>query len=362
MLSHDSIAGMIRKNEWPFDIMFCDEALYNYAGIKSGIPDWGSKYLVDFSDRAWFQAVHKDGLLNDYASKYGGIMPGPLVEGVANTLYVSETVEKRLGIKVKRLNMNLTDFIEYAQAVNKYNQSNSEKITFFSTQFKDATKQLFNQFILSAYGKSTPASKNEGIEALALAYEALEKLSKLKVFEQYTTYNGIAYDKQQRELKEDKYLFNMQFSWMYLVWFKNNPKGVAAMKPCEIPSLDDKKSFAYSGFFQVIFVVPKNSKQSKAAERFIEFISTKETAEKFIKYFKSPTGLKTGISYNDFGKSAFEIYYKHLQSKYGNNLKQVNISNFLFETDKQLDFKIMEVTTGNMTATEALKDVERQLR
>jgi ABC-type glycerol-3-phosphate transport system substrate-binding protein len=361
-LEFDSIAYMIKNNQWPWDVLFCDESLYLYAGKTVEMPDWGSKYLIDFSDRPWFRAIHKDGLISSYTINYGGVLPGPLLEGVTNILYVSEIVEKRLGIKVKHLDMSLSDFMEYAQAVNKYNQSTSDKITFLSTQYNNVTKSLFNQLLLSAYGKSIPATRQEGIEALTQTYEALEKLSKLKVLEQNTSFEGVQYDKQQRILKEDKFLFNIQPSWMFLVWFKYNPTGINVMKPCEIPSFDNKRAFAYSGFFQVSYVVPKNSKHPLEAERLIKFITSKEIAEKWIKYSKCPTGMKTNISYNDFGKSAFEIYYKHLQSKYGDNQKNVNMPKFLFETDKPVDFRINEVLIGKMTAEEALKDVQKQLR
>lgn len=363
IIGYHEIVKMVQNDHWPWDVMLCDQERYVKAGELLKDPQWGKKYLVDFSKEPWFNSVHKKGLFDsgELLEKYGGIIPGPILEGIANILYISEDVEKLLGIKVKRHDMEFSDFLSYAQVVYNYNKTHDEKISFFSTQYSSGLASLLSQLVQSEYGKTTFTSKQESLSALRKVYEKLEQLSVYKPIEQYTTFPGMAYDAAQRVLKHDKFLFNLQPSWMYLLWNNTNPKGTNVMKPCEIPSMDGKKSPTYSGFYQVIFAVPQHSKNVEAAKRFIKFIASEQTAETWIKYAKSPTGLNSKISYSDFGQEEFELYYRHLQNKYGNNQKEVNLSKLMFNTNNNLNFNTEYILQGKMTASEAIRNLEKQV-
>ena len=94
------------------------------------------------------------------------------------------------------------------------------------------------------------------------------------------------------------------------------------MQPCEIPSLDNKKANSYSGRYTSVFVVPKNAKNSEAAELFIRFIYSKQIADKWVKYSKCPTGLKNIISYSDFGNDSYAHFSQHITKKYGDILDE----------------------------------------
>jgi ABC-type glycerol-3-phosphate transport system substrate-binding protein len=258
--------------------------------------------------------------------------------------------------------MEFSDLLAYAQAVYSYNQTHSEKITFLSTQYNTAVTTLLSQLVQSEYGKTIFSSRKESLEVMKTVYQKLEQLAQYKPIEQYTTYGNLTYDAQQRILKQDKYLFITQPSWMYLLWNNSNPEGSKMMKPCEIPSMDGKTSPTYSGFYQIIFVVPKASPNVEAAKRFIRYIASEQIAETWIKYAKCPTALKTKISYSDFGQEEFELYYRHLQKKYGNNQKDVNISKLLFNTSEPLNFNAENILNGTMKASDALRNLEKQLR
>ena len=360
----DSISKMVLANKWPWDVLFCDQERYRRVGELINDPNWGETYLVDFSKRPWFINVHKNGLFesSNYKARYGNTIPGPILEGITDIMFVSEEVENKLGIKVKSLDMTSGELLQYAKAVYDYNTSHSDKITFFSTQLVNATSLLFMQLLLSEYGKTKPGSRGEGIRALEKTYKFLEQLSKYKPTEQYIDYTGILYDKAQRILFHDKCLFSLQPTWMYLLWQNSNPEGIKKMRPCEIPSLDAGVSNFYVGMFQVIFVVPKNAQNPEAAERFIQFISSAETADKWIKYSKCPTGLKTTISYTDFGQDLFDIFFQHLQKKYGNNQTEIDLSSYVLNSKSTIDFKVPDVLNGNLTAAQALNNAIRQIR
>lgn len=146
----DTLANMVKNNTWPYDIMLCDADLYNNVAIKLDDEYWGKKYLVDFKDEPWFIDQHKENLFktSKYTDKYGGIAPGPFIEGVWKLLYVSSAVENKLGIKVKLSDMNTSEFISYAKAVYDYNLNHEDKITFFTYPYE--TNSFFTQLVLSS--------------------------------------------------------------------------------------------------------------------------------------------------------------------------------------------------------------------
>ncbi len=359
----DSIEQMVRLNKWPFDVLFVDKERYRVVGERIGDMEWGKKFLIDFSQEPWFIQTHKPGLFENIplSEDYGGILPGPIIEGITHILFVSEEVEKKVGIKVKELNMTYDEFLSYAKAVDEYNRTHSEKVTFFSKQYQYAIDNLFKQLLTSYYGKTTYSSHEESLAALAYTYRAFEELSRYHVLDQHMEYSHLAYDIAQRILFDKQCLFNLQPTWLILLWNKSYPEGLKKIRPCEIPSFAGKISPFYSGFFQCIFVVPKYAQNPEAGKRFIKHITTTETADKWVKYSKCPTGMRNTISYTDFGQDIYEKFFQHLQKKYGNNQIDVKLNELLFNTKKTLNFRYNDVLEGNLTADEAMAQLKRQL-
>jgi hypothetical protein len=360
----DSIASMVKSDIWPWDILFIDRVRYARVAELLKDPEWGAKVFIDFSDSTWFVAAHRDGLFQsaDYKSMYGGILPGPLLEGVSYIMFVSGAVEKKLGIQVKSLDMTASDFTKYAKAVSDYNSTHTEKITFFSNQLTTANDYLFRQLVLSSYGNTLPGNRTEALKALKSAYQVMEEISVYKPVEQYLNYSSIRDElNATRTLYENNCLFNIQPTWIYLLWTNTNPDGAKQMRPCEIPSLDQGLSPFYAGFCQVIFVVPKNAANAEAGARFIRYISSREIAEKWINYSKCPTGLKSGFSATDFGKDQFDIFFQHINKKYGSKQVDVDISAYLFGSKTTIDFKPAKVLDGTLSASDALRNVLKQL-
>lgn len=355
----DTIVQMIKQNKWTFDILLVDKYRYFHIGELLHDQNWGQKYLVNFLDEPWFKEVHKNGLFDstEISKSYGGMVPGPVIEGISNLIFASEYVENLIGLKVKDYGMTFNDFLSYAKAVNNYNSNHNDKITFLSLQNSSSTTTLFNQLAISALGKEKALNKGEGLQALAKVYDELAELSKYEPIRQLPPMTN-----DPRALYFENCLFNIQASWMVLLWDKANAKATAQMRPCELPSFKDKKAPYYPGYSQVIFVVPKYSKNREAAMRLMKYFSSTESADKWIKYAKCPTGLKNSEIYSDFGEDKYSLIYKHLQSKYGNNQREFDISKIFFNSDKPFDFKIDDVLLGKITAEEALRYVKMQLR
>jgi ABC-type glycerol-3-phosphate transport system substrate-binding protein len=357
LLTTDSIIKMIASNTWPYDLMLCDAYLYQRIGDSIKDRNWGSIYLENFIHEPWFIDAHKDGLFKTglYTDVFGGIAPGAYIEGVWDLLYVSSETENKLGIKVKAHDMNMDDFKEYAKLVYTYNQNHSDKITFFSLQ-RNGIDFMFNHLVMSTLQKEFAANNEEAFVALAKTYEKIEALVPYSPLEQNVTFAN------ERELRQDKILFSYNPSWISLLWQASNPEGEKKMIPCELPSVTDTKAYAYPGRYNAVFVIPKNAKNKDLAIKLMKFISSQETAEKWLKYSKCPTGLKNKISYNEFGSDEFNEFARHINQKYQDRLDEVSLPKTLFNTDKLINFNARQVMLGQMTAFDALNSVKLQLK
>jgi ABC-type glycerol-3-phosphate transport system substrate-binding protein len=367
----EGLDKMISTNEWPYDVLICERSHYQRISDKLNDPNWANKYFVDFSKEDWFKNAHTDGIINNQSiiKAYGGIVPGPMLEGMVYILFVSDEVEKKLGIKVKQLDMQLSDFQSYAEAVYRYNQSHDEKITFFSTQDASAPSRLFKQLALSEYGKEYFSSKEESLNTLGKVLNGFEELAKYKPLEQYTLVTGKDVNEVQQQLKQDKFLFIMQPSWIYLLWETTNPNGTKAMRPCEMPTMGNKKAPLYEGNFQTIFAVPKNGKHVEAAKKLIKYITSTDVAEKWVNNSKCPTGLKTKIASSEFGQEGFDLFYRQLSEKYGLKLRDIDLYSILLnqtpgyaysEPTFNQDFSHIDVLTGKVSANEALSKIRKR--
>lgn len=347
----DTISQMVRHDNWPYDVMLCGIYLHNSVADQTGDKNWAKKHLVDFSNEQWFIDAHKNNLFSNdrYTRPYGDLAPGPYIEGNWNVLYKSDIVEKKLGINIKKTDMSFDDFIAAAKSVYEYNQSHSDKITFFSLQKVDSPNLLLTHLAMSILGKPKPSNKVEAISALRTAYQQLNKLAVYDPLKQYHPSNDNS------NLDEKNTLFILHPSWINMIWQRSNPKGEKMMTPCEMPSLKDKTASSYSGIYHAIFVAPKKAKNKEAAMRFIKFISSKDVADKWIKYSQCPTGLKNSISYTDFGESSFAKFSRHISKKYNSQYSEDYLMSTLFDHNARFEYPVNDVITGKLSPEEALQ-------
>jgi hypothetical protein len=94
----------------------------------------------------------------------------------------------------------------------------------------------------------------------------------------------------------------------------------------------------------------------------MQFITTLQTAEKWLKYSRCPTGLKNRISYTDFATGEYTRFSQHIEKKYNDRLDETNLSVMLFKTDKYVDFQVEKILNGQISTKEALHNVEVQIR
>ncbi|MFA9392322.1 MAG: hypothetical protein ACERKD_21105 [Prolixibacteraceae bacterium] len=354
----DSIIVWAKTNTWPYDIMVCDKWFYSTVATALNDQKWGEKYLVDFKNEDWFIKSHKKYVLNvgEYMGNFGGIAPGAFLEGAWNLLYVSSEVEDKLGIKVKDLDMTIDDFIGYAQKVDLYNQTASEKITFCATNYM-SMQTVIDQLVRSELGNEQNSKKVDPMQVVSKVFEKLEILAQYSPVEQYHEYIS------DRELKQDKALFHLHSTWVSMFWQRSNAEGEKLMRPCEYPSMTGKTAPGYSGTYNAVFVVPKNAKNREGAIRMMKFISSMDVAERWENYSKCPTGLVSRISLNEFGTDGFSVLSQHISKKYDNHLEDATFTEKMFPPNHQnIDTYALEVVGGTMTARQAIASIRQELK
>ena len=354
----DSILSWVQNDRWPFDIFVCDKWFYaDVAGLLND-PKWGQKHLVDFKNEDWFRKAHKNYVLSaeEYTGNFGDIAPGAYIEGMWDLLYASSIVEEKLGIKVKDYDMSIDDFVEYARVVYQYNQTHDDKITFVATNYQNL-EMVLEQVVMSEVGDASQKSSAEQLQAVERALKKIEELAKYQPTVQHHTY---ATD---RELKQEDALFHLHATWVTLFWQRSNPEGEKFMRPCEFPSMPGKAAYAYSGTYNAIFAVPKKAKNRDAAVRLMQYMSTVDIAEKWENYSKCPTGLEGRMSFTEFGTDDFSNFSKHMDAKYNNRLIDVNLGDDLFNgKQQQINYNLLNVADGQMTASQAIRNIRAAFR
>lgn len=349
----DTIKKMIRDNVWPYDLMLCDSYIYQNIVDSIGDPYWGEKYLVDFKNEAWFKKAHKESIFKSGRAfaAFGGIAPGVFIEGIWNVLYVSSVVEEKLGIKVKRSDMTIQDYKEYAKAVYDYNQTHSDKITFLWQVRPD---KIFDHIVMSALGKESASDKNEAYATLEKVYAALAEFKAYEPTKQHIVSTS------EYDLDEQRALFIYNSSWITPIWHGRNAEGEKRMHSCELPSFNNSKAPAYSGVYNAVFVVPKNAKNRDAAIKLMQFIGSPEIAEKWVKYSKCPTGLEYRVVYADFNTDEINLFSQQIKKKYNDYLVEPNLNSVLFNSKTNINYYGYQVMDGSMSPQEAIRRVKQQ--
>jgi ABC-type glycerol-3-phosphate transport system substrate-binding protein len=210
---------------------------------------------------------------------------------------------------------------------------------------------------MSALGKDAAENSKEGFSILEQVYNEFEKIAQYHPLDQYVK------AKNDKDLSENNILFVYNPSWISLIWQAKFPEGEKKMHPCEMPSFGNGKSSSYSGKYNAVFVIPKNAKNKDGTIKLMKFICSSETAEKWVKYSKCPTGLKHKEIYSDFSKSETNLFSQHIKTKYNDNLVEVNLTKVLFNSNKNINFSnfALQIMRGEITAREALVKVKQQL-
>jgi ABC-type glycerol-3-phosphate transport system substrate-binding protein len=360
------VSAQLLSEKSSFDILRINDQ-YSSIAFYMKDKDWAKKYLVDFSQYPEFIDNTKPELVNDEAkAKWGGIIPGPYLEGYNFSIWFNRNLAKEMGIEVKQFGMTYQDFLGYIKAIDAYNKSHNTNIIPVQECSDWTTIHiLVLRLIISEIGDLDECMRDSYSEKKLNAYhkalQALQELSK---------YNAYSKSWKQHSFLETldyplthKSFFYVNASWMYNYWQKIDNGELKDMVPAELPTF--KPSDVYFGGYSIMWAVPKNSPNKELAVKFLLAMSKPDVAEKWARYTKCPTGLKGTITNVSFGKDHFEEFTSTINAKYGSKKLSFNYldNNIVLGASMRIvNMRTIDVATGMMTADEAMADIRRQLK
>jgi ABC-type glycerol-3-phosphate transport system substrate-binding protein len=358
----DTIINMIHSGKVSWDIIVLTQKYYTEIGRLINDPEWGKKYLVNFEDFEWFRNSHNPMIfqLPQYREDFGGIIAGPLIEGRYFSLWYNKKVAEKIGIQIKPIGMTFDDFKGYIQKAYEYNKSNKDKVTVFIDDIAPTPmNELLAPLVLSELGdlETANVSSEKKQAALKKALKAFEELAPYKPYENVA---NVKYDKENDPILEGKVLFYFFPSSIINQWEDDSKVNSLNMLPAEFPVFEKPGHF-YHGSYQSVWAVFKNAPHREEAIRFMQYMCSNDIAERWISSTKNPTAIKVKIDASDLGQDEIEKFSRNLEKKYGNKIKNYNLTKILFNKEEPLIDGI-DVLKGKITANEYYDQILNQVR
>jgi len=351
------------KSEWDLiRINNGPEFLANYLTEK----DYMSKYIVDLSQ--YPEIINNQNIAiferSDFKSKWQNIIPGVAIDGVNSLLWCNFELAKKIGIEVKQFDMSFEDFLGYLKAVNEYNKANkTDYIGIFEvdgyTQLPSIPQQLFYSEagnFESVFNNNLDDNKWEAFEKTVYALEKIAQYKPLPSKQKYTWNNDKSYP------LKGTCLFYPQGSFMYNIWLSVDSLATKKMIPVQLPQF--KPAPAYPGGYGIQWIIPKNSPHVQQAVRLMKYLATPQIADLWIRYTKSPTGIKNSLVSTAMGSDPYETFDYVINEKFGSKKMPIasGSSTFLGTKNSQIYLNFRQVMLGDISANEFLNTIKKQLK
>ncbi|MDA3893108.1 MAG: extracellular solute-binding protein [Salinivirgaceae bacterium] len=355
---------MTKKNpEW--DIIRLNNQYRSIAEL-SGDSLWAKNNLVDFSKIPEFRNNTLPKLLtNEVKDTWGGIIPGPFLEGSYWALWTNKEVARKIGVEVKSHGMTFDDFLNYIKSVDSYNKINPHDYIIpihEAADWQTAFAFVF-QLYASALNNTTELFNIQVTENKVQAwYKTLKALQELSEFNSLgNNWKNLAWGQSNCDLIHEKCLFYTNGSWMYNIWESDDALKTMNAYPCEFPVFNEIN--LYPSAYFITWAVLKNSPNRDEAVKLLLAMNKPDFAELWVQYTKCPTGVKGQMTDVNFGGDQFENFSHYVQSKYGDN--NYNYSEELcvnvVGTRSVAGTYYLEVLTGDMSADEAMELIRLDL-
>ena len=366
----DKIVEMIRRNNFEWDIFWYDARIDRKVAERLGDSEWQKKHLVDFAEVPGFKASHKPFIISDpnYRNDYKGIYPGTFIEGYYYMIWYNADLAKRIGLNIKQFGMTSDDLIGYVKKASEHKKKTNENYgIFYETGNRTTFETILEMLVKSEIGDINEIKKKETSHAKKRAFfKALEFMERLG------QYDPLVNDWATNEWfptrgypLEDKCLFYLGGTWMYSHWMGIDSTKTQKMIPCELPVV--KPTSHYIGGYTVAFGVFKNSPNKDSAVKLMMFLAQPKIAETWIRYTKSPTGVKGHLTSSDIAPDQFERFQAKISRKYGGRIH--NAENLAFclgpKAELQNEYIFDEVSnllSGKTTAMRAYARIMERIQ
>jgi hypothetical protein len=326
----------------------------------SGDTAWAKKYLVDFSTIPEFRRNTRPELLSDdIKNRWGGIIPGPFVEGQYWALWSNVEVAKKVGIEIKQYDMTPQDLVGYVKAVDTYNKNNpGDQIVALhdASDWRTAFALAYHLYVSELNDRQMLLSKQITEKKLQAWHKVLKVLEEMSYYSPLdTNVKNITWSDSRFDLINGKCLFYINGSWMYNIWEAEDPVNTMNCFPNEYPSFSDCD--IYPGAYQIMWAVLKKSPNKDAAVDFLLALNTPDVAEMWVQYTKCPTGIKGKLTDVSFGSDQYESFSNYIAAQYADKMYKYTevLSEYMIGSSDNLDTKFREVLQGKLTANEAME-------
>lgn len=357
--NQDFVSDIITQENPEWDIIRINDQFEDVAKFTQDSL-WAKKNLVDFSVIPEFiKNTHPDLLSEANKKRWGGMIPGPFIEGQYWALWSNSLIAKKVGIDVKQFGMTIDDFIGYIKAVNKYNSTHPDDFIIpfdNAVDWETSIAFIYHLFASALNNKELLYSSETSEEKLVAWHKtliALEELGKNNIF--YKNWRSTNWNDSKLNLINEKCLFFANGSWMYNIWNQIDPAKTLNCYPNEFPVFNEID--IYPGGYLITWAVLKKSPNKDAAVDFLLAMNNSDVAEMWVQYTKCPTGINGKFTDVLFGADQFENFSSHVQSKYKSNTYKINATTRFIVGDSSAKTYYLDVIEGKLSANEAMKKI-----
>ncbi|MBN1156882.1 extracellular solute-binding protein [Candidatus Woesearchaeota archaeon] len=368
----DAAVNQFKTGNIEWDVIWLEPFYYQEFADLLNDQDWGQHYLVDFEKVPGFVESQQPFVISDpqFRNHMNGIITGPYMEGFYQPFFYNKDLTDIMGIEIKDKDMTFEDLLGYFGAVDDYNKKHGTDIPILYDSgdyaggigYAPSTWNLFQSLFRSEFDdldfiKSTEPSQAK-LDAVKKVLGSLEQLGKYKPL--IPRWEDLPWFETRYYVLEDKAVFTVcGASWMYSHWHGIDARKTMKMVPVEMPMY--KPVNHYIGGYNPMFAVAKDSPVMDEAVKLMMAFSTPNTAEKWIRYAKGPSGIKGGISQagsTTADVTQFDTFITYITNKYGGNIfDSKTVDYVLGEKYKDLTVQFCKhlgaVMDGKITADEA---------
>lgn len=366
------IVKQIKSGTTEWDIIWLEPFYYQEIADALGDQNWAETYLVDFETVPGFTESQKSFIISDpqFRNHMDGVLTGPYIEGFYQPFFYNKILADKIGLNIKETGMTADDLIGYVKAISEYNAKNGTSIVaFYEATDKEGglgygptTWNIFQSLFRSEFPEledvKTTAMTPQKDAALRKTLATLEEIGKYKPFAQ--GFEEVKWFETRNHVLDNQAVFTTAgASWMYSHWRGLDKQKTMNMVPVEMPVYQQVDH--YIGGYNPMFAVMKNSPfKDKAVEFLMEF-SKPNTAEKWVRYAKGPSGIKGNLSDSgDDSETAdqYDKFISYITEKYGGNVYDTKTVDYILgRAYKDLSPKffrhLVSVMAGETTASEA---------
>jgi len=372
----------IKSGKIDWDIIWLEP--FYYQEIANGLndQDWGKKYLVDFEEVPGFKDSQKSFILSDpqFRNHMNGIITGPYIEGFYQPFFYNKELTDMMGIKIKDKGMTFDDLLGYFKAVNDYNKKNNTDISIlydsgdyrggigYAPSVWNIFQSLFRSEIPNIENIKDTKPSSLKLSAIKKVLSSIEELSKYKPL--IPGWEDLDWFGTRYYVLENKAVFTTcGASWMFSHWHGIDGNKTMKMVPVEMPVYQEVNH--YMGGYNPMFAVMKDSQVKEEAINLLMSFSTSNSAEKWIRYAKAPSGIRGNLSKSGSTSKTtdqFDDFITYITNKYEGNVFDSKTVDYILGSkykDLTLAFTMHlgSVMDGKITADQAysliLSDIKK---